>query len=82
MTDLTVIPGIGKKMKEYMQNIGINSVEDLKGQDPQDIYMRHCLFEGHKVDRCCLYVYRLAVEFANNNGKLPPNKQNWNDWKD
>jgi hypothetical protein len=24
----------------------------------------------------------LAVHYADNNGQLPPDKQNWNDWKD
>jgi hypothetical protein len=29
-----------------------------------------------------LYVYRLAVHYANNDGDLPQDKSNWWDWKD
>ena len=40
-----------------------------------------CLSQGCQVDRCVLYVYRLAVHYAEH-GQCPPDKQNWWDWKD
>ena len=81
MTELTNIPGIGNNMKQYLMNIGYNCVEDLKGQNPEEIYEKHCLFEGYKVDRCCLYVYRLAVAFAED--KIDDSeKLKWWNWKD
>lgn len=80
-TDLLTIPGIGKKMKEHLINIGINVVEDLKGQDPEALYARDCVFKGFKADRCVLYVYRLAVYFAENEIHEPEKLKWWN-WKD
>ena len=48
---------------------------------PEELYRRDCLSQGCQVDRCVLYVYRLAVHYAEH-GQCPPDKQNWWDWKD
>ncbi len=42
-TDLTLIPGVGKKTKQALQNIGINYIEDLKGQNPEELYLKDSL---------------------------------------
>jgi len=83
-TNLTQIPGIGEKMAQHLINAGYPDIESLKGQNPEEIYTKHCLLQGtgNQSCRCILYCYRLAVHYANNNGQLPPNKQNWGDWKD
>ena len=80
-TDLLTIPGVGKKMKEHLINIGIKVVENLKGQDPEALYARDCVFKGFKEDLCVLYVYRLAVYFAENEIHEPEKLKWWN-WKD
>jgi hypothetical protein len=80
-SDLTKIPGIGKKMARHLINAGYSSIESLKGQDPQEIYHKDCLYQGVQVDKCSLYCYRLAVHYANNDGQLPSDKRNWWDWK-
>lgn len=80
-TDLQTIPGIGKNMKKHLQNIGINCVEDLIGQDPQALYQKDCLFKGFNEDRCVLYIYRLAVYYAENK-MHEPEKLKWWNWKD
>lgn len=80
-TDLLKIPGVGSNMKQHLVNIGYNFVEDLVGQDPEAIYKKDCLFQQTQVDRCALYVYRLAVYFAET--KNPdPDKLQWWKWKD
>jgi hypothetical protein len=83
-TNLTQIPGIGAKMAQHLVNIGYPTIESLKGQNPDNIYMKHCLLNGvgNASCKCVLYCYRLAVHYADNNGQLPPDKQNWGDWKD
>lgn len=55
--DLTQIPGIGKKMAEHLKNAGYPNIESLKGQNPEEIYLkdytprkiknRHCLRKGN-----------------------------------
>lgn len=81
-TDLLRIPGVGKNMAEHLTKAGYPDIASLKGQDPQEIYMKDCLAQGTQVDRCALYCYRLAICFADHDGQLPPGKENWWDWKD
>jgi len=81
-TDLQKIPGIGKDMERHLVRAGYPAIASLKGQDPEEVYRRDCLAQGAQVDRCALYCYRLAVHYADNDGDLPQDKQNWWDWKD
>jgi hypothetical protein len=81
-SELTKIPGIGKNMAQHLIRAGYPDIAALKGQSPDEIYQRDCLAQGVQVDRCALYVYRLAVWYADNAGQLPQDKQNWWDWKD
>ena len=76
-TDLLTIPGVGKNMKKHLEAIGVSCVEDLAGKDPEELYARDCArFPGEALDRCCLYVYRLAVAFAEGRADTPE-KQKW-----
>jgi len=81
-TNLTQIPGIGPKMAQRLIDVGYPDIASLKGQDPDEIYMRVCLSQGMQECRCTLYCYRLAVAYADSDGVLPPGKLNWHDWKD
>jgi len=83
-TDLTKIPGIGQKMAQHLANIGCPDIDSLKGKKPEELYTKHCLRNGpgNPSCRCVLYCYRLAVHYADHEGQLPPDKQNWGDWKD
>lgn len=80
-TSLETIPGVGPNMADHLRAVGIECVEDLVGQDPQDIYERDCIAQKQPVDRCALYVYRLAVAYAQ--GDIhDPEKLKWWNWKD
>lgn len=82
LNNLTSIPGVGKSIAKDLENIGIFSVEDLRGKDPQQIYEASNHFAGCVQDRCLLYVFRCAVYFA----ETPPEKREseklkWWNWK-
>lgn len=79
--ELETIPGVGPRMARHLERIGCPTLESLRGQDPEELYRRDCLSQGCQVDRCVLYVYRLAVHYAEH-GSCPPDQQNWWDWKD
>lgn len=80
-TDLTKIPGIGKKMAEHLINAGYPDIKSLRRQNPEEIYAKDCLIKGFQEDKCALYQYRLAVAYAN--GKIDrPDKLKWWAWKD
>ena len=79
--DLQTVPGVGKSIAEDLRNIGILTVADLKGNDPEKLYDLSNRFVGKRQDRCLLYVFRCAVYFAEN--KNPdPEKLKWWNWKD
>ena len=80
-SELQKIPGVGPRMARHLERIGCPTLESLRGQDPEELYRRDCLSQGCQVDRCVLYVYRLAVHYAEH-GSCPPDQQNWWDWQD
>ena len=63
-TDLRTIPGVGENMKGHLEAIGVSCVEDLRGKDPEE-----------------LYLYRLAVAYAEGRCDAPEKLKWWN-WTD
>lgn len=80
-SDLKTIPGIGENIEKHLHHIGIETVEDLRGKDPEELYLKDCLFKGFQEDRCLLYVFRLAVYYAEHETH-EPEKLKWWYWKD
>ena len=81
MSELLIIPGVGKSIARDLNDLGIYKVTDLKGQDPQALYDKSCALAGIKIDRCLLYTYRSAVYFASHKTH-DPEKLKWWNWKD
>lgn len=79
--ELEQIPGGGEKIAQEMRNIGISSVEDIKGQKAERLYQKLCEFKASPVDRCMLYVFRCAIYYAENTQHDPRPLKWWN-WKD
>ncbi len=80
-TDLITIPNVGKLTKEALKNIGITCVEDLRGKDPEELYIKDCLVKGFQEDKCQLYLFRMAVYYAENT-EWEAEKLKWWYWKD
>ena len=81
LKDLEQIPGIGKSIAQDLRNIGIRSVDELKGKKPDKLYKKLCNFKASPVDRCMLYVLRCAVYYASNT-EHDPKLLKWRNWKD
>ena len=79
--DLQTIPGIGPSMAQDLRDLGIYSVADLSGHDPELMYKRLCQMHGMHIDRCVLYVFRCAVYFATQEEHEPELLKRWN-WVD
>ena len=79
--DLLKIPGVGKNIAQDLRNIGIHTIEELKGRDPEEIYRLDCLKKGYLEDRCQLYVFRCAVYYADHSSH-ESEKLKWWYWKD
>ena len=81
LQELEQIPGVGKIIAQYMQDIGIGSIDDLKGKQAEQLYDRLCEFKASPVDRCMLYVLRCAIYYASNT-EHDPELLKWENWKD
>jgi hypothetical protein len=81
---LRVIPGVGREIAlDLYRDLGIRTVSDLKGQDPEKLYARLCDKAGIKIDRCMLYVMRCAVYYAKTpSERRDPELLKWWNWKD
>jgi hypothetical protein len=80
---LTEIPGVGKSIAADLRNIGIRTVDDLVGKDPEKLYAKCNRHAGRTQDRCLLYVFRCAVYYANTEVQnRDPEKLKWWYWKD
>lgn len=81
--ELTRIPGVGKSIANDLWNIGIRSIADLRGCDPEALYHMSNELAGVKQDRCLLYVFRSAVYYAETPvGEQETAKLQWWNWKD
>jgi hypothetical protein len=79
--ELKGIPGVGKSIAEDLWDLGIHRVSDLKGNDPEKLYVKRCVQVGVEIDRCLLYVFRCAVYYASHKRHKPELLKWWN-WKD
>lgn len=78
---LEQIPGVGKSIAQDLRDIGIGSVDELKGKEAEKLYKKLCNFKASPVDRCMLYALRCAVYYASNT-EHDPNLLKWWNWKD
>ncbi len=81
LKDFRRIPGVGPRIAEDLWDLGLRSVGDLKGRDPEELYARLGVLAGDKVDRCLLYVLRCAVYYATA-GVHEPELLKWWNWHD
>jgi hypothetical protein len=81
LRELQTIPGIGKSIAQDLWELGIRSVADLKGKNPEKLYSKRCIQQGAPIDRCLLYTFRCAVYYASHTSHKPELLKWWN-WKD
>jgi nucleotidyltransferase/DNA polymerase involved in DNA repair len=83
LNELMRIPGVGKSIASDLWNLGIRTVDDLKGKSPEKLYEQSNHLVGTVQDRCLLYVFRGAVYYAETDPrKHEKAKLNWWYWKD
>jgi hypothetical protein len=75
-----IIPTVGPRLAEVFMELDYADIDALRGENPQDMYDRLISQRGEHVDRCVLYVFRLAVYYAA--GGRDPQRLRWWDWKD
>ena len=70
---------IGPASLKDFDLLGVTSLDDLSGRDPQELYDALCRLKGQKVDICGLDVMHCAVAQARN-PHLPPEQRDWFWW--
>ncbi|MGC9444704.1 MAG: helix-hairpin-helix domain-containing protein [Candidatus Methanospirareceae archaeon] len=81
LQELQQIPGVGKKTAEDLWTVGIRTIADLQGRDPEALFSRLQARAGAPIDRCVLYVFRCAVYYASHEHHEPELLKWWH-WKD
>jgi hypothetical protein len=81
LKDFRRIPGVGPQIAEDLWELGYRATSELKDADPEKLYEDLCEYQGCKVDRCMLYVFRCAVYFASNTTH-DPHLLKWWHWKE
>jgi hypothetical protein len=79
-TPLETIPGVGPATARDLRVLGYSRVEDLAGEDPQQMYDALCERRGVRLDRCVLYVFRCATYYAGRRDHDPELLKWWR-WK-
>jgi hypothetical protein len=76
-----VIPGVGPSIAQDFVDLGYSSIKELRGEDPEKIYLDLCRLRGAHIDRCALYVFRCAVYYASHSDHKSELLKWWN-WSD
>ncbi len=83
LKELVQIPGVGKSIARDLVKIGVRSIGDLKGSNPETLYDLLNRKTGTVQDRCLLYVFRCAVYYASTEeSDQEPEKLKWWNWTD
>lgn len=60
---LTDLPNVGKTVASDLARVGITSPDQLRGEDPYDLYVRFCTAFTEKQDPCMLDVLMSIIDF-------------------
>ncbi|MCD5406647.1 MAG: helix-hairpin-helix domain-containing protein, partial [Desulfotomaculum sp.] len=58
--------GAGPKIAQCFLDLGYQVTEELKGENPAEMYQKLIFIRRQPVDRCVLYVFRCAVYCVSN----------------
>ena len=71
--------GIGPRMLDDFNRLGIRSVPELARRNPLELYRALCNLTGERQDPCVYDTFRCAIAQARN-PDLPPAQRNWWYW--
>ena len=63
--ELRALPNIGPAIAKKLIRLGIEQPDDLRGQDPEQLFRRLCDLDGRSHDPCLLDTFVAAVDHAN-----------------
>jgi hypothetical protein len=63
--ELRALPNIGPAIAKKLIRLGIEEPDDLRGQDPNQLFSRLIDLDGRRLDLCLLDTFVAAVDHAN-----------------
>jgi len=63
--DLRALPNIGPAIARQLIRLGLERPDDLRGQDPDELFQRLCDLDGRRYDPCLLDTFIAVVDHAN-----------------
>jgi hypothetical protein len=63
--ELTTLPNIGPKVAAKLRRLGIETPQDLRSQDGEELFERLCALDRQRHDPCLLDTFVAAVDHAN-----------------
>lgn len=70
-SELISIPNVGPAVARKLSRIGIDRPQDLRGQDPDELFERLCVLDGRRHDPCLLDTFVAVVSYANGDPARP-----------
>ncbi|PRC93043.1 helix-hairpin-helix domain-containing protein [Solimicrobium silvestre] len=65
------LPNVGKATAADLRLLGIERAEQLRGQDPHNMYVRLCELTGKRHDPCVLDMFIAVVQYMEGGPELP-----------
>ena len=69
--ELTDIPNVGPAVARKLGQLGIGSLDDLRGQDGEQLFDRLCELDGTRHDPCLLDTFVAVVAYADGGPARP-----------
>jgi hypothetical protein len=69
--DLTEIPNVGRAVARMLHALGVHSLDDLRGQDADELFERFAALEGRPQDPCLLDTFTAIVAYADGGPARP-----------
>ena len=69
--DLTAIPNVGPAVARMLERLGVGSLDDLRGQDGEELYDRLCELDRTRHDPCVLDTFTAVVDYADGGPARP-----------
>ena len=63
--DLRALPNVGSAMARMLTRLGIGRAADLRGRDPEQLFLRLCEIDARRHDPCVLDTLAAVVDHAN-----------------
>jgi nucleotidyltransferase/DNA polymerase involved in DNA repair len=83
LTELRTIPGVGKVISHDLYDLNIRGIDDLRRIRADRLYDMHNKLKKSVQDRCMLYTFRCAIDYADKSEEGRKGfKNNWWDYKD